>query len=229
MTPSPVHAIVSIHDVMPETLDRVLGLIDVLVACEVPSCDLLVIPGRSWQPDQITTLRALAERGFRLAGHGWNHRIRRRNSLSHHLHSWLISRDAAEHLSLTGDEIIALVRRCATWFDDHNLPRSPLYVPPAWALGAVRTCRLADTGFRQVETLTGIVDIATGRRQLLPLVGFEADTAVRAATLTVLNRGNIALARATGRPLRIGLHPDDLELKLRRTIPPLLTRCHASR
>jgi hypothetical protein len=218
-------AFISIHDVMPETLDRVLGLIEVLAGHEISSCDLLVVPGRDWSADQIARLRGLAESGFRLAGHGWSHRIRRRTSVYHRLHSQLLSRDVAEHLSLSPDEIAALVSRCAQWFDEHQLPRSELYVPPAWALGRIPSSRLAATGFRLFETVTGVLDAASGHHRMLPLVGFEADTALRAITLRSLNRLNIALARATGRPLRVGLHPHDLELKLHRAIPPLLAGC----
>lgn len=218
-------AVVSIHDVMSETLGRVLELIQLLDRHGIESCDLLVVPDCDWSADQIATLRALAEGGFRLAGHGWSHRIRRRGTVSHHLHSWLLSRDAAEHLSLSPDEIAELVSRCAQWFDEHQLPRTELYVPPAWALGRIPRSRLAATGFRLFETLTGVLDAASGHHRMLPLVGFEADTALRAITLRLLNRLNIALARATGRPLRVGLHPHDLELKLHRAIPPLLAGC----
>ncbi len=218
-------AVVSIHDVMPETLGRVLELIQLLDRHGIESCDLLVVPGCDWSADQIATLRALAEGGFRLAGHGWSHRIHRRSSIYHHLHSRLLSRDVAEHLSLSADEIVELISRCASWFDEHDLPRSRLYVPPAWALGAAPPQRLAGTGFQLFETLMGVLSAPSRRWLRLPLVGFEADTASRTLLLRALNHVNLALAHTTGQPVRVSLHPNDLRLRLRRQIGPLLIRC----
>lgn len=209
-------ALVSIHDVMPETLTRTAGLLDWLEAAGVRPVTLLVVPGRGWTPAQIDTLRHWQGRGHRLAGHGWAHHVAERRGLYHRLHGALLSRNVAEHLALDGPAIAGLMARNAAWFDDHGLGRPSLYVPPAWALGPIGRARLAETPFEWVETLSGVTETATGRCRRLPLVGFEADTAVRALGAGVLNRAMAGCARhlCRRRPLRVAIHPDDLALRL---------------
>jgi len=87
-------------------------------------------------------------------------------------------------------------------------------VPPAWAMGPVPRELLDRLPFRQYETLAGVYDSTDRLFHRLPLVGFEADNVFRAVTVGALNRLNRAWARAGRRPLRLGIHPHDLELKL---------------
>ena len=110
---------------------------------------------------------------------------------------------------------------CYRWFIRNGLTPSPLYVPPAWALGALTPAQLAGLPFRYVETLSGVHDTHKGTFIRLPLAGFEADTAFRAWMLRFFNAINISQSRRTGIPIRIGLHPDDFELRLANTILPL--------
>lgn len=208
-------AIVSIHDVMPETFGRVRRILALLESASVPPPTLLVVPGKEWTPDLLDSLRTLAQKGHRLAGHGWIHKARQGpRTLFHRVHGRLISRDEAEHLSLPPEEIEALVRGCYAWFSSADLPAPELYVPPAWALGALPFASLGSLPFRSYEILRGIVDAATGRLRWLPLVGFEADTTFREVSLKCWNSLNWAVARAFRGPLRISIHPGDLDLLL---------------
>ena len=143
-------------------------------------------------------------------------------TLYHRLHSALLSRDVAEHLSFSGDGIQRLVWDCYRWFISNGLTPSPLYVPPAWALGALTPAQLAGLPFRYVETLSGVHDTHKHTFTRLPLAGFEADTAFRAWTLRFFNAINISQSRRSGTPIRIGLHPDDFELRLAGEITPLI-------
>ena len=59
------------------------------------------------------------------------------------------------------------------------------------------------------------MDGPTGRVRWLPLAGFEADTAFRALSLRVWNGLNRFIARRIQRPLRISIHPGDLDLLLK--------------
>jgi hypothetical protein len=220
--PAPLPAVVSVHDVMPETLDEVGQVLDLCARAGVRETTLLVVPGRAWGAPQLRRLAAWAEAGHRLAAHGWRHAVDRYGGLYHRLHGALISRRVAEHLALDEAGIAALMARSHAWFVAHDLPSPTLYVPPAWALGRVSRGTLAGLPFRQVEVLRGVHDLAGGRLVPLPLVGFEADTRLRAAFLGPWNRAQARMARARGRPLRIGIHPGDPGLRLAGQLRALL-------
>lgn len=206
--------VVSIHDVMPESLEEVENLLGLLARHRVAAATLLVVPGRNWSVRELAVLRSWQEAGWVLAGHGWRHRCGPPKTLVHRLHSRLISRDVAEHLALCRRQIVDLMRRCHQWFADNRLSSPTLYVPPAWALGAVRRRDLCGLPFRTVETLLGLFDPGADRFFPLPMAGFEADTAPRAVFLKGSNAVNRWWARRTGRPLRVALHPFDLRYRL---------------
>ncbi|MBB4284746.1 polysaccharide deacetylase family protein [Roseospira goensis] len=224
--PAPV--LVSIHDVMPATLPQVATLLDLLDRAGAGPVDLLVVPGLDWPASDLATLRDWSRAGHRLAGHGWRHRADRIRGPWHRLHSLLISRDVAEHLALDGDGIADLIARCHAWFAAHDLPAPRLYVPPAWALGAIPRDRLATLPFARYEVFTGLIDAATGRWRPVPMVGFEADTVARVWPVRLWNALNRGHARAWRTPLRIAIHPHDLSYRLgddlRRTIATLPVR-----
>ena len=58
----------------------------------------------------------------------------------------------------------------------------------------------------------------------MPLLGFEADTAFRAWSLNLFNRINFVTALTTGRPLRVSIHPQDLQLRLGEQVLPWVRR-----
>lgn len=206
--------LISIHDVMPHTLSRVERLLECSLNDIAPAnVLLLVVPGLDWSSSQIKTLQTWQQVGYELAGHGWQHRIRRCSSAYHRLHSLLISRDAAEHLSLSGTELNALIEANAAWFPANGLVPPQVYVPPAWAVGELDLTLLRDCGFRCLETTTGLVDLHSGTRRRLPLVGFEADTRLRAGFLRLWNRLNASMANEA-RPLRLSIHPFDDEYRI---------------
>src|SRR5699024_3577884 len=127
-------------------------------------------------------------------------------------HSLLVSRGCAEHLALDRNGIVDLIARNRHWFSDHDLPAPELYVPPAWALGPVRAADLETTGFTRVETISGYLDIASGRFRRAALLGFEAISAWQAPMLKISNAFNRLLAHRL--PLRVALHPNDHRLPL---------------
>jgi hypothetical protein len=222
-----MHAIISIHDVMPQTLDRVEELLGKMEHLEPSAITLLVVPGLDWPNTQIETLKSLQHTGYRLAGHGWHHRIKTIRTFYHHLHAELVSRTAAEHLSLNAREIDQLMRDCYHWFADKGLTLPDLYVPPAWAMGKISRKQLKETPFRYFESTAGLYDSETGRQILLPLVGFEADTRLRATTLTCWNAANRLLG-SVRRPVRLSIHPDDLQLLLGKSLVRYLERVNTA-
>lgn len=206
--------LVSIHDVMPSTLDRVERILDRLRAAALTPVTLLVVPGTGWRRADLVRLRAMVSAGAELAGHGWTHEVRHVRGVKHRLHSALISRRAGEHLALSPRGILRLMLENHRWFARHDLPEPTLYVPPAWAMGPIPRHILDRLPFDRYETLAGVYDANDRLFHRLPMVGFEADTALRAVAVRAFNRLNRAWALAGGRPLRLGIHPDDFELKL---------------
>lgn len=208
-----VRALVSVHDVMPETLPEVGRILAHLKTERAGPVTLLIVPGAGWTAAGIATLHAFQADGHILAGHGWRHRVDHFGGLGHRLHALLISRRAAEHLSLEATGILNLMRRCHGWFAEQGLRTPSLYVPPAWAMGTIERATLASLPFRHHEIFRGVLSPQSERFQPLPLVGYEADTRARAPLLRLWNRINRIRAEQVGW-LRIAIHPRDLELRL---------------
>jgi hypothetical protein len=209
---------------MPSTLDRVDEILALLAGAGAPPPTLLVVAGKDWNSEGIDWLRGRVEAGPPLAGHGWTHQAAWPRSLYHRLHAALISGDQGEHLSRSPDELRAVVRQCHAWFGNVDLPSPRLYVPPAWELGALTQVDLRTLPFPRYETLTGFIDAATGRRTTVPLVGFEAPTALTSLALRTSNSLNLLLARAWRGSIRVALHPRDLELRLRDRVRGLIAQ-----
>lgn len=208
-----MHATVSIHDVMPHTLDGIHALAGLIPDQQKPKVLLLVVPGVEWSSEQIATLKQLCEKGFSLAGHGWQHRAPCIRGPYHRLHSLFVSRKVAEHLSYSRKELNDMLCRNYDWFAQKKLPAPKTYVPPAWAMGQLKYNDLKALPFRYYENTRGLYDSLTGNYRRLPLAGFEADTRLREFFLRPWNALNHWLASET-KPLRISLHPYDLEYRL---------------
>lgn len=213
--------LVSIHDVTPNSLDRVQQLFDQLLENDLLPVSLLVVPGAGWEAGDLDRLRSLVDAGAELAGHGWTHSAGRIRSLRHRLHSLVLSRDTAEHLALDRRQALQLMRDCHEWFGEHDLPEPRLYVPPAWAMGDVPREDLDTLPFRCFETLGGVYVKDSHRFYALPMVGYEVDTRLRAMGVRLWNRINLARA-GRDRPLRLGIHPHDLQLLMARDLEALL-------
>ena len=215
-------ALVSIHDVMPHTLDKVKRLVDIIGDHGDGVVSLLVVPGCDWREQELHWLRQLPRERFALVGHGWRHRCDTPATTWHRLHSLLLSRNVAEHLSLNGAAIATLISDCYQWMRLMALAPAPLYVPPAWAMGNISALQLQALPFRYYETLAGVYDAATDSFHRLPLIGYEADSLGRALALRAFNFCN--RWRATSMPVRLAIHPDDLQLYLAADLLRDLTR-----
>ena len=209
-------ALVSIHDVMPETFNKVLQIIKWLKEKGVPPCALLVVPGKNWNEDMISQLRALTREGYPLVAHGWFHKTKPKR-LFHKLHSLILSRDVAEHLDLDSSGIIELMNRAHNWFPENNLRSPKLYVPPAWALGFLNQSALSETPYEMVEITRGVLNLKgeqSPKLITLPVTGYEADNATRTLFLRIWNQLQEKHARFHKTPLRISIHPNDLNLNI---------------
>lgn len=207
-------AILSLHDVMPETFQQVEQVVAIIKELGIPPFTLLVVPGREWNAGQLQRLRALEAEGFELAAHGWVHDSGKPRRLYHRLHGVLLSRTVAEHLALNPSQVSDLMQRSFDWFGQHDFSPPSLYVPPAWALGRISRNQLRELPYERIEVLKGFILPHSGRTRLLPMVGFEADNRFRLTAVRTWNRIQRVLARVSSRPLRIGLHPHDFQLPL---------------
>ena len=218
-----MHAIISIHDVEPKTLPLVKNIIQTLPKPCQTHLTLLVIPGKNWLDQHIEQLQDWQAQGITLAGHGWHHDCTRINGFYHRLHSTLISRNAAEHLALSTNAISDLLHKNHSWFKQHNLNPPRLYVPPAWAMGRITREQLSQAPFRYFENTSGIYDSELKLMRYLPLIGFEADTTLRQSVLGAWNRMN-RCCQSRRRPLRVSIHPKDLQLKLKQQLLTTLAK-----
>ncbi len=215
--------VVSIHDVMPKTLDKTEALCTMLQGAGIDTVTLLVVPGTGWDDATLERLRELVSNGAILAGHGWTHHAPTIRGWYHRLHSLLISRDAAEHLSLDAQEIRDLILRNHTWFRNNDLPVPTLYVPPAWAMGSLSTAELDKMPFECFETLAGVYARSSGRFLRSPMIGYEADNLFRALSCRAWNAINL-IAAGHSRPVRVAIHPHDLDLELSADLRALIER-----
>ena len=213
-------AVVSIHDVRPGTLSRTAELIEFVRDRNVRSVTLLVVPGDTWSTAQIEQLKCWQQDGMELAGHGWAHHIIRKTGLWHRVHGRILSRDEAEHLSLSKKEIRNTVSNCYQWFVQAGLTPPGLYVPPAWAMGTLPRREWRSLPFTSYETLTGVSDLSTGSFYPMGLTGYMADTTMR---LLLLQFVNALILRLPWRVTRIAIHPEDLQLPLQRSLSRHLT------
>lgn len=206
-------ALVSIHDVMPSTLDRVERILSRIAETNRGPVTLLVVPGSGWDEAGIEQLAAWQRHGHSLAAHGWHHFSSGWGGPMHWLHGLLISRKVAEHLALDAAGIAELLARSHAWFAENGLEAPTLYVPPAWALGAISPQALASLPFRYYELLQTVYDAKTGRRRAVPMLGYQADAPLRAPAIRLWN--HLQRHRAKKASIaRIAIHPDDLDLPM---------------
>jgi len=217
-------AIVSVHDVMPDTLPAIETILQKLKSLNVSPVTILVVPDKDWSASQIGWLKEQQRGGLVIAGHGWQHNVTKRRTLYHKLHGLLLSRMVAEHLSLNEQEIAGLITRCYSWFIDQGFEAPPLYVPPAWAMGRIQNETLDTLPFDMYENFAGVYRTGEGKLIKLPLTGYEADNIVRTPVLAGWNRFNEERSKRSGQPLRITIHPQDLSLGLARQIDAQLSR-----
>lgn len=211
----------SVHDLTPANLPAVREVLAFLRQRGIGRTTLLVVPGLDWSPAGIDALRGFQEEGHILAGHGWTHHVERWGSPLHFLHGLILSRRVAEHLGLDARGIAELLCRNHAWFAAHGLAAPTHYVPPAWAMGRIGRHILRTLPFGTYEYLGGFYRAGDDRFVPSALVGYEADTSLRAGFLRAFNAWNLRRARRL-EVLRIALHPHDLRLRLCRDLERLL-------
>ena len=213
-------SIISIHDVMPHTLDNIKKIIKILekIKCAPPT--LLVVPGRNWSKNDINFLKTIQNDGYEIAGHGWYHETKNISTFYHKFHSAFISRNVAEHLSLTNKEIVMLMENCFKWFEKNHFQKPITYVPPAWALGNINKKDISNSSYKIIETLSGVYYEEKFEKMLL--VGYETDNLFRVITVSFLNFLSEKISTYSTIPLRISIHPNDFSYPLKSQLEKIL-------
>jgi len=214
---------ISIHDVRPNNVYKIINIINLLFdKYNIRKITLLVIPGLNWNDKQIEILKSLQNKaGIELAAHGWCHKSDSIKTIYHYMHSKLISADSAEHLSKSKLSIIKILNNSHLWFSNQGLNSPTLYVPPAWALGNINKEDLSEISFNEFEMTSGA--FINNKFIFIPLIGFEVKTYFKFIIVKILNLINYLLYSFFG-VLRIAIHPDDFNLLLKRDLDKYLRK-----
>ena len=218
---------ISIHDVRPNNLHKIIKIINLLFdKYNIQKITLLVIPGLNWNNKQIKILKTLQEKkGIELAAHGWYHKSNSIKTIYHYIHSKLISADSAEHLSRSKPSIIKLLNDSHLWFINQGLNSPTLYVPPAGALGDIDEEDLSALPFNEFEMISGI--FINNKFIFITLIGFKTKTYFKFIIVKVLNFINYLSYNFFGL-IRIAIHPDDFNLLLKHDIDKYLRKITAN-
>jgi hypothetical protein len=205
--------VVSVHDVSPATFMASRWWVRELEQRGV-AATLLVIPGpyrgQRLEPTSATAgwLRERSAAGHEIAQHGWEHHgvgpVRGPSSAA----ARVVSRGCAEFAGLSNKEAR---RRILSGFG--VLSSCDLvpwgFVPPAGLASAGTVDALAALGYRYVSTTMAVIDLWTKRR-LRCVSRCHRPGAVGQGIGRAVVRHAAATA-AAGRPVRLALHPADLE------------------
>ncbi|MEZ5079512.1 MAG: DUF2334 domain-containing protein [Thermoleophilia bacterium] len=212
-------AIISIHDVAPDTLSACEQLRDVVqTAMDDAPVSLLVVPNYhgdgSWPDRAAARLRELQSVGDEVVLHGWEHRD-------------ATGRDGAEFFrSMTVATAADLLRRGRCLLQGLGLPATG-FIAPAYAHPPCLHRALADAGFDWWAT-RGVLHIGARHQQCLPSVGLGASTPLKRRLSPSVARAAAVLYRRAP-VIRLDLHPADLQHpRLGRAVGLLVERVFGS-
>lgn len=205
--------VVSIHDVHPSTRERSLELLD-LVRNRGIDATLLVVPG-PWRgtaldddPELIDRLSAAAADGYELALHGWQHEPTRPSTSRNHRNR-VVARGCAEFCDLDRSTARALIDRGVEEMGRHGW--SPLgFTPPGWLASDDTIDALYEAGFAYTTSHLRVTDLWNDRDLTIPAVCQRPHSGLAAAG-SWLTRRMLVRHVVNDRPIRLALHPADLD------------------
>lgn len=214
--------IVSLHDVSPFHVHSVQRQMNELVRLGVKRMSLLVIPchrdtgSLDHHPALAGWLRRWQEEGHEIVLHGWRHALPKeppetsgRRRLRQWFYEELYTAREAEFFALNRASALRLVEQGLSAFSAHGL-RAQGFVAPAWLLNPQVEEALRDAGLLYTTTRTEIVHLPSRTR-------FPATSCVwstRAAwrrNASLLWNALLARRLASREPMRVGIHPTDLD------------------
>ena len=213
--------LVSLHDVAPGSFAQSRRWLTEVERYGMRAT-LLVIPG-AWRGAQMRArddferwLHDSEAAGHEIALHGWEHVAvddpSAPGSFFERTRSAVRARGCAEFAGLGPVEArrrLELGR--AVLHDAGFQPRG--FIPPGWLARESTNAVLADLGFEYTATQWSVIDLLHGARHSIPSTSQRPNSPVTGAAARV-NLRLTARWLATGRPLRMALHPDDLNDRL---------------
>ncbi|MBV8559146.1 MAG: polysaccharide deacetylase family protein [Acidimicrobiia bacterium] len=204
---------VSVHDVAPCTAAATERWVDALDRRGV-CATLLVVPG-PWSLPMLADhepfcawLRDAAVH-HEVALHGWTHRAAGGGGLARRAIGAVVARGAAEFWSLDREEArrrlrLGLAELARAGFSPCG------FTPPGW-LASPETFQAArDVGLRYTTSHVAVTDLVTGRLLRAPVVSHRAGGLGQGAGAALFAQLTARRARH-GRPVRIALHPSDVD------------------
>lgn len=206
--------VVSVHDVAPATWTACRRWVEDLEWLGVPTT-LLVVPG-PWRlpamaddPGFGAWLRACQRRGHEICQHGWAHVAGGQGSRGRRLVGRAVARGCAEFWTLDEREA---VRRLA--LGRSQLRREgiePLgFVPPGWLASADALRGMSELGYRYTTSHVAVTDLSTGARHRAVALSHRTGGSLERPGSSLMSRTARFLATQR-RPVRIALHPGDVE------------------
>jgi hypothetical protein len=206
--------VVSVHDVAPATRRACERWIDDLEELGLPTT-MLVVPG-PWKAPAIADdrrfggwVRGCQRRGHEIAQHGWTHTATMRGSRGRRLVGRAVARGCAEFWTLDEDE--AARRLCLGRAQLRSEGIEPVgFVPPGWLASAGAMRSMSALGYRYTTSHTAVIDFATGSRHRAVALSNRTGGSLERPGSALMTRTARLLA-SQGRPVRIALHPEDVE------------------
>lgn len=213
--------IVSLHDVTASTFERVRRQVEELASLGVARTSLLAVPhyhGRERldeSPALADWLRKRESEGHEVVLHGWRHDVSNLKSQTsdHSPRSWfyrnLYTAGEAEFLNLNFDEASGLIGKGLAMFHDLRL-NARGFIAPAWLMNREVERAAAGHGLSYTNTISELIHLPEGTVH----AARSCVWSTRAAWRRVCSLGwnSLLFQRLQGTdPLRISLHPCDLE------------------
>lgn len=206
--------IVSLHDVAPPFEEEIRAQLAALRAVGVGRCVLEVVPnwhGTNPLPaaDSLAELlRAEQEHGSELVLHGLEHRRRGplRAPAPLRLRADLFAPDACEFLTLTPSQAVTSVLQGRELFQLAGLAAPSAFCAPGWLLAPDLLPALAQAGMRQVIDMFTLRDLRTGRRRMVPSIGYMGAGPLQERGVQLLNH-LVSLAACWATLVAVYLHP----------------------
>ena len=199
---------IAIHDVAPQYLDEIRFLTMALDAASARPRVLKIIPQHLLEsPELVSLLREEQAHGSELVLHGFSHQVTGalRGPWPRRLRAAIFAPRDAEFLSLEPDEMLARLERGLEILKQAGLSVSG-FSAPGWLAPPELRSALRRVGLRYDVTMTGVVDLANGRRVSTDWIGFMGSGPVQERLVGVANRINRRSAPLF-RVVKIFLHP----------------------
>ncbi|MEM9710661.1 MAG: DUF2334 domain-containing protein [Actinomycetota bacterium] len=206
--------VVSLHDVDHRCADACRRWMRLLaergvVATALVVCGPLHLAGAAERRGVVALLDEIVVRGGEVSIHGWSHVASDRSGGIRRRVGRLVARGCEEFWTLDRAEAEERIRACARVLDELGHTAIGM-TPPGWMASPDARRAMADAGLRYRTDHLGIHDLHTGHTTVSPALSHRSGSAWQrpaAHGFGLLASG----ADRLGTPLRISLHPADLD------------------